>query len=116
MESDEAFLPLRRSLQLSLLAGSALLGVAVLAAWALARGVTRPIATLSALVSRVVREGDLTQKVEAHGHQDEVGELASAFSRMMDDTLQAMHGTQRMTHALRGVAERMESVAGVWRV
>ncbi|NNB92980.1 HAMP domain-containing protein [Corallococcus exiguus] len=77
---------------------------------------TRPIATLSALVSRVVREGDLTQKVEAHGHQDEVGELASAFSRMMDDTLQAMHGTQRMTQALRGVAERTESVAGVWRV
>ncbi|AFE10503.1 methyl accepting chemotaxis protein [Corallococcus coralloides DSM 2259] len=100
MEADEAFLPLRRFLQLSLLAGAALLGVAVLAAWALARGVTRPIATLSALVSRVVREGDLTQKVEAHGHQDEVGELASAFSRMMDHLRESTTSLQQATRVL----------------
>ncbi|WP_404368964.1 methyl-accepting chemotaxis protein [Corallococcus coralloides] len=100
MEADEAFLPLRRFLQLSLLSGAALLGLAVLAAWALARGVTRPIATLSELVSRVVREGDLTQKVEAHGHQDEVGELASAFSRMMDHLRESTTSLQQATRVL----------------
>ncbi|RKH66747.1 methyl-accepting chemotaxis protein [Corallococcus aberystwythensis] len=100
MDATEAFLPLRRFLQLSLLAVAALLLLAVLAAWALARGVTRPIATLSALVTRVVREGDLTQKVEAHGHQDEVGELASAFSRMMDHLRESTTSLQQATRVL----------------
>ncbi|RKH06063.1 methyl-accepting chemotaxis protein [Corallococcus carmarthensis] len=100
MDANEAFLPLRRFLQLSLFAVAVLLGLAVLAAWALARGVTRPITTLSALVTRVVREGDLTQKVESHGHQDEVGELASAVSRMMDHLRESTTSLQQATRVL----------------
>ncbi|MBN8233049.1 methyl-accepting chemotaxis protein [Corallococcus macrosporus] len=100
LDAQEAFLPLRRFLQLSLLAVLALLGLAVLAAWALARGVTRPITTLCELVTRVVREGDLTQRVESRGHQDEVGDLASAFSRMMDHLRESTTSLQQATRVL----------------
>ncbi|WP_375754639.1 methyl-accepting chemotaxis protein [Corallococcus exercitus] len=100
MDAQEAFLPLRRFLQLSLFAVMALLGLAVLAAWALARGVTQPITTLSELVSRVVREGDLTQRVESRGARDEVGELASAFSRMMDHLRESTTSLQQATRVL----------------
>ncbi|MCY1039876.1 methyl-accepting chemotaxis protein [Corallococcus sp. bb12-1] len=100
MDAEEAFQPLRSFLQLSILAVVALLLLAILAAWALARGVTRPITTLSGLVSRVVREGDLTQKVALHGRQDEVGELASAFSRMMDHLRDSTASLQQGTRVL----------------
>ncbi|GMT98360.1 hypothetical protein KH5H1_24790 [Corallococcus caeni] len=100
LDAQEAFLPLRRFLQLSVLAVAALLVLAVLAAWALARGVTRPITTLCELVTRVVREGDLTQRVESRGQQDEVGELASAFSRMMDHLRESTTSLQQATRVL----------------
>ncbi|RKG93020.1 methyl-accepting chemotaxis protein [Corallococcus terminator] len=100
MDAEEAFQPLRSFLKLSVLAVVALLLLAILAAWALARGVTRPITTLSGLVSRVVREGDLTQKVALHGRQDEVGELASAFSRMMDHLRESTASLQQGTRVL----------------
>ncbi|RYZ39212.1 MAG: methyl-accepting chemotaxis protein [Myxococcaceae bacterium] len=100
LDAEEAFQPLRNFLKLSVLAVVALLLLAVLAAWALARGVTRPITTLSGLVSRVVREGDLTQKVTLHGRQDEVGELASAFSRMMDHLRESTASLQQGTRVL----------------
>ncbi|RKH20862.1 methyl-accepting chemotaxis protein [Corallococcus praedator] len=100
VDEEEAFQPLRNFLKLSVLAVAALLLLAALAAWALARGVTRPITTLSGLVSRVVREGDLTQKVALHGRQDEVGELASAFARMMDHLRESTASLQQGTRVL----------------
>ena len=100
VDAGEAFLPLKRFLQISLLAAVALLALAALAAWALARSVTRPITTLSALVSRVVREGDLTQKVTLRDQQDEVGELAAAFARMMDHLRESTTSLQQGTRVL----------------
>ncbi|RKH55571.1 methyl-accepting chemotaxis protein [Corallococcus llansteffanensis] len=100
LDAQEAFLPLRRFLQLSLLAVAALVALAALAAWALARSVTRPITLLSALVSRVVREGDLTQQVALRDQQDEVGELAAAFARMMDHLRESTTSLQQGTRVL----------------
>ncbi|CAM3657979.1 methyl-accepting chemotaxis protein [Corallococcus sp. ZKHCc1 1396] len=110
MDAKEAFQPLRDFLQLSVLAVAALLLLAALAAWALARGVTRPITTLSDLVSRVVREGDLTQKVALHGHRDEVGELASAFARMMDHLRESTSSLQQGTRVMGQTVAELTSV------
>ena len=107
LDADEAFLPLKRFLQISLLAAVALLVLAALAAWALARSVTRPITTLSALVSRVVREGDLTQKVTLRDQQDEVGELAAAFARMMDHLRESTTSLQQGTRVLGQTVEEL---------
>jgi methyl-accepting chemotaxis protein len=107
LDADEAFLPLRRFLQLSLLAVAALLLLAALAAWALAREVTRPIITLSESMSRVVREGDLTQQVEARHRRDEVGELASAFARMMDHLRESTTSLQQGTRVLGQLAAEL---------
>ncbi|RKH10136.1 methyl-accepting chemotaxis protein [Corallococcus sp. CA053C] len=100
VDADEAFLPLRRFLQISLLAVAAFLGLAAWAAWALARTVTRPITTLSSLVSRVVRDGDLTQQVTVGHTQDEVGELAASFARMMDHLRESTTSLQQGTRVL----------------
>ena len=43
----------------------------------------RPIVALTQATSRVVNEGDLSQKIEPKS-RDEVGELAASFARMLD--------------------------------
>jgi methyl-accepting chemotaxis protein len=43
----------------------------------------RPIVALTQVTSRVVNEGDLSQKIEAQS-RDEVGELAASFARMLE--------------------------------
>ncbi|MFB9237190.1 diguanylate cyclase [Plantactinospora siamensis] len=69
-----------------LLAAAVLLagGLAVLAAWRLARSTTRPLAELAFGVQRVA-EGDLTARVPVRG-ADEVGRLAATFNRMARET------------------------------
>jgi methyl-accepting chemotaxis protein len=64
----------------------AILGAAVLAviaAWFLSRRVVRPVTQLSTVVERIVREGDLTQKIEVRS-RDEVGKLAASFAEMVE--------------------------------
>jgi methyl-accepting chemotaxis protein len=86
-------------------------GLAIVGAWWLARGITRPIVALSRTVTRVVQEGDLTQRVEVHG-RDEVGELARAFARMMEhvreSTLGLQQGTRVLTEAVAELSQASE--------
>ncbi len=78
-------------------------GLAVLGAWWLARSIARPITALSEAVGRVVRERDLTQTVVVHSN-DEVGELAAAFSQMVahlrESTTSLQQGTRVLTEAV----------------
>jgi methyl-accepting chemotaxis protein len=86
-----------------------------LAAFLLARGISLPITRLNELVSHVVREGDLTHKLEVSA-QDEVGELARSFIQLVDNlremTQSLQHGTRVLTDTvteLTRAAEQQES-------
>ncbi|WP_257454809.1 methyl-accepting chemotaxis protein [Archangium lipolyticum] len=73
--------------------------VVALCAFLLARGVALPITRLNQSVRHIVREGDLTQKLEAHG-DDEVGELARSFVQMVDNLKETAQSLQRGTQVL----------------
>ncbi|PTL81696.1 methyl-accepting chemotaxis protein [Vitiosangium sp. GDMCC 1.1324] len=73
--------------------------LAALAAFLLARGITLPIARLNRVVRRIVQEGDLTQKLEVRS-KDEVGELAESFIQMVDNLRETTESLQRGTRVL----------------
>ena len=58
------------------------LALLVVGSLVIARGITRPVATLAAAARRV-REGDYTRPVDL-GRRDEIGELATSFNHMLD--------------------------------
>src|SRR5262245_18149463 len=49
----------------------------------MARRMVRPINTLNSVIYRIVRERDLTQKIDIESN-DEIGELAATFARMVE--------------------------------
>jgi methyl-accepting chemotaxis protein len=103
MDPDEAYARMGGAARsaFGLMAGFAVL--AIVGAWLLARSVTRPIKALSEAVSRVVRERDLTHDVQVQAN-DEVGELATAFSQMVahlrESTTSLQQGTRVLTEAV----------------
>jgi len=100
VDPEDAYAPLVKAARVAIVLTVLSLLVAGVGGWWLARGATGPIARLSALVSRVVREGDLTQQVEVSTRRDEVGQLASAFSQMMDHLRESTRGLQQGTKVL----------------
>ncbi|MCE9670065.1 methyl-accepting chemotaxis protein [Myxococcus stipitatus] len=109
---EDAYAPLDTAESLSLGLTAMSLLVACVGAWLLARGTTRPISRLSEVVSRVVREGDLTQRVEVPDRRDEVGQLALAFSQMMDHLRESNRELQEGTRVLgRTVADLTAAAA-----
>ncbi|HYO54826.1 methyl-accepting chemotaxis protein [Archangium sp.] len=98
-DPEEAYAPVRR---LQTTRGVAMLFVgamAALAAFLLARGIAQPITRLNLMVRHIVREGDLTQKLDVHS-DDEVGELASSFLQMVDNLRETTESLQRGTQVL----------------
>ncbi|MGC4119736.1 MAG: methyl-accepting chemotaxis protein [Myxococcales bacterium] len=82
VESGEAFAVVTRTMKLTMLL-AVIIGLAsLLAAVFVSRSMVRPIAELNAVVSHIVKSGDLTRAVEVDA-SDEVGELASSFARMV---------------------------------
>ena len=61
--------------------GGGILAIALATSWALARGITRPVATL-ARAARRVGAGDLDTRVEI-ATRDELEELGGAFNEMV---------------------------------
>jgi methyl-accepting chemotaxis protein len=57
--------------------------LAVLLTWSLQRRLVKPLATLKAATARIVEHGDLAQTISIRSN-DEIGELASSFSRMVE--------------------------------
>lgn len=100
VEPDEAYAPLHRASTLATVFMVGALVVAGMASWLLARGMTRPISTLSEVVGRIVRDGDLTQTVHVPARRDEVGELANAFARMMSHLRESTASLQQGTRVL----------------
>jgi methyl-accepting chemotaxis protein len=111
VDPDEAYAPLQRAATVAMAFMVGALLVAGVAAWLLARGMTRPISTLSEVVGRIVRDGDLTQKVEVPARRDEVGELANAFSQMMSHLRESTASLQQGTRVLGETVSELTSAA-----
>jgi class 3 adenylate cyclase len=79
LEPDLAFA--RRLTHMLALVGGGVLAVALATSWALARGITRPVATL-AHAARRVGAGELDTRVEI-ATRDELEELGGAFNEMV---------------------------------
>jgi methyl-accepting chemotaxis protein len=103
VDAREAYAPLRQAALIAVLLLGGFLALSMAGAWWLARGIAQPLTALSEAVTHVIEEGDLSHRVEV-STQDEVGDLARAFSRMMDHlretTLGLQEGAQVLTTAL----------------
>ena len=69
------------------------------AAFLLARDISRPITQLNQVVRHIVQEGDLTHKLAVSG-DDEVGELAQSFVQLVDNLRETTQSLQRGTRVL----------------
>jgi methyl-accepting chemotaxis protein len=83
VDKSEAYAAVRRSLLLMIALMLVFGGTGVLLSMWMASRMVRPITTLSSVVGRIVTEGDLTQKIEIESN-DEIGELATTFARMVE--------------------------------
>ncbi len=112
VDAFEAYAPMRRAalIALGLLAG--FLALAIAGSWWLARGISRPITALSEVVTRVVQEGDFSQRVQVNA-EDEVGELSRAFGRMMDHLRETTSSLQQGTRVLTEAVAELNQAAEV---
>ncbi|MFY0569329.1 methyl-accepting chemotaxis protein [Archangium lansingense] len=106
LDASEAYAPLAQAASAALGMLGFFLALAVAGAWWLARGIARPISALNQAVTHVLEDGDLSHRVEVHT-RDEVGELATAFSRMMEQLLQTTVGLQQGTRTLTGAVTEL---------
>src|SRR5262249_7193266 len=83
VDKGEAYEVVYRSLLLMVALVLVFGGAAVFLALLMARRMVRPITTLNSVVYRIVREGDLTQKIEVES-ADEIGQLAATFAKMVE--------------------------------
>ena len=74
--------------------------LAAVGSFLLARRIARPIASLSAVVGRIVQEGDLTAPIDVDAQGDEVGELAEGFRRLLTHLRETTASLQRGTRVL----------------
>lgn len=88
---------------------AALLGLLVI--WLTARGVTRPILMVAAMLKDIASgEGDLTRRL-AYARQDELGELASWFNRFLDKLQPVIADVKASVHDARGTADQSAALA-----
>nr|WP_263226159.1 methyl-accepting chemotaxis protein [Pseudomonas entomophila] len=96
-------------LELALGIGAALLGL--LLVWLLARGVTRPILGVAAMLKDIASgEGDLTRRLQ-YAKQDELGQLAGWFNRFLDKLQPIVAEVKQSVTAARGNAEQSAAIA-----
>ncbi|WNG59473.1 methyl-accepting chemotaxis protein [Archangium gephyra] len=110
LDAREAYAPLVEAALMALGMMGFFLALVIVGAWWLARGIARPISALSEAVTHVLEEGDLSHRVEVNS-QDEVGELAHAFSRMMEQLRQTTVGLQQGTRVLTGAVAELSKAA-----
>jgi methyl-accepting chemotaxis protein len=113
VDPNEAYAPLTAVRTLVLVLAAGFVALAAAGSWVLARGFTRPLLALSEVVRRVVKEGDLTQKLEVEAGHDEVGELADAFAQMMRNLRETATSLQRGTRVLSDTVGELHRAAEV---
>jgi methyl-accepting chemotaxis protein len=110
LDAPEAYAPLAQAATVALGLLGLFLALAIAGSWWLARGIAQPISALSQAVTHVLEEGDLSHRVEVNS-RDEVGELAHAFSRMMEQLRQTTVGLQQGTRVLTGAVAELSQAA-----
>ncbi|AIR90960.1 chemotaxis protein [Pseudomonas cremoricolorata] len=96
-------------IQLALGVAAALAGL--LLVWLLARGVTRPILGVAAMLKDIASgEGDLTRRL-TYDKRDELGELASWFNRFLDKLQPTIAEVKQSVQAARGTADQSAAIA-----
>ncbi len=96
-------------LELGLGLAAAVLGLLLI--WLMARGVTRPILGVAAMLKDIASgEGDLTRRLD-YTKQDELGELASWFNRFLDKLQPTIAEVKRSVQDARGTADRSSAIA-----
>ncbi|SDG32713.1 methyl-accepting chemotaxis protein [Pseudomonas benzenivorans] len=79
--------------------------------WLTARGVTRPILGVAAMLKDIASgEGDLTRRLE-YAKQDELGELAGWFNRFLDKLQPVIADVKRSVQDARGTADQSAAIA-----
>ena len=79
--------------------------------WLTARGVTRPILTVAAMLKNIASgEGDLTRRLDYAG-QDELGELAGWFNRFLDKLQPIIADVKRSVQDARATADQSAHIA-----
>lgn len=88
---------------------AALVGVVLI--WLAARGVTRPLLGLAAMLEDIAQgEGDLTRRL-TYERRDELGRLALAFNRFLDKLQPVIGKVQESAQGARDTADRSASIA-----
>ncbi|MBI6952858.1 methyl-accepting chemotaxis protein [Pseudomonas sp. B21-023] len=96
-------------LELGLGLAAAIAGL--LLVWLMARGVTRPILGVAAMLKDIASgEGDLTRRLQ-YDKQDELGELAGWFNRFLDKLQPTIAEVKRSVQAARGTADQSAAIA-----
>jgi methyl-accepting chemotaxis protein len=79
--------------------------------WLTARGVTRPILGVAAMLKDIASgEGDLTRRLE-YAKQDELGELASWFNRFLDKLQPIIADVKHSVQDARSTADQSSAIA-----
>ena len=96
-------------LELGLGLAAAIAGL--LMVWLMARGVTKPILGVAAMLKDIASgEGDLTRRLQ-YDKQDELGELAGWFNRFLDKLQPTIAEVKRSVQAARGTADQSAAIA-----
>ncbi|MDF0729581.1 methyl-accepting chemotaxis protein [Pseudomonas entomophila] len=96
-------------LELGLGLAAAIAGL--LLVWLMARGVTRPILGVAAMLKDIASgEGDLTRRLH-YDKRDELGELAGWFNRFLDKLQPTIAEVKRSVQAARGTADQSAAIA-----
>ena len=72
------------SLEISLFAAAAALGVGLMVAWRMQRSITTPVLALTRSMDQVQRGHDFSGRVQVEA-DDEIGELVTGFNRMLEE-------------------------------
>ena len=103
-----AFASLRRLLAAVLIVAAAAALSAAVAAWLLSRRLVRPLESLGAAMERIVREGDLTQKIESAARNDEIGRLATSFATLVEKLRELPHNLRESASTLSAEVARLD--------
>ncbi|WP_449629653.1 methyl-accepting chemotaxis protein [Pseudomonas sp.] len=91
--------------------GLAAVLVGLLLMWLTARGVTRPILGVAAMLKSIASgEGDLTRRLD-YAKRDELGELAGWFNAFLDKLQPVIADVKRSVQDARGTADQSAAIA-----
>jgi methyl-accepting chemotaxis protein len=84
--------------------------IAIIVAWRITRGITRPLAEAGAVMAAVA-DGDLTRRVNVTS-EDEVGQMGQSMNAALTTIGEVMAAFTRSAGGLNGISERIGALSG----